>query len=146
LRASYGWQASLTLATVRHAKVVRRSLGEGGPLRLGKPAKAVTPEQRSCEGGHQSPKVSTVLVWFDRSASETGELDGKVFMANRSRPSQQKRHKERARQEKQKLKAERRLEAKAHRTAGGPTSPDGEDPDIAGIRPGPQPPREDEAV
>jgi hypothetical protein len=67
-------------------------------------------------------------------------------MANRSRPSQQKRQKERARQEKQKLKAERRLEAKAHRAAGGPTSPDGEDPDIAGIRPGPQPPREDEAV
>jgi hypothetical protein len=35
-------------------------------------------------------------------------------MANRSRPSQQKRHKERARQEKQKIKFERRQEAKAN--------------------------------
>ena len=64
-------------------------------------------------------------------------------MANRSRPSQQKRHKERARQEKQKMKAEKRLEAKARggRTDG--VNP-GEDPDIAGIIPGPQPLREDQ--
>jgi len=64
-------------------------------------------------------------------------------MANRSRPSQQKRHKERARQEKQKMKAERRLEAK---TRGGRTNGvnPGEDPDIAGIIPGPQPLREDQ--
>jgi len=61
-------------------------------------------------------------------------------MANRSRPSQQKRHKERARQEKQKIKFERRQEAKANPR--GPRQP-GEDPDIAGIVPGPQPPRED---
>jgi hypothetical protein len=64
-------------------------------------------------------------------------------MANRSRPSQQKRHKERARQEKQKLKAERRQEAKARRANNDPINP-GEDPDIAGIIPGPQPPREDQ--
>ena len=63
-------------------------------------------------------------------------------MANRSRPSQQKRHRERARQEKQKLKAERRLEAKARRDTVGPAA-NGEDPDIAGILPGPQPPREE---
>jgi hypothetical protein len=63
-------------------------------------------------------------------------------MANRSRPSQQKRHKERARQEKQKIKAEKRLEAKARQTNRDPLNP-GEDPDIAGIIPGPQPPRED---
>ena len=64
-------------------------------------------------------------------------------MANRSRPSQQKRHKERARQEKQKMKAEKRLEAK---TRGGRTDGlnPGEDPDIAGIIPGPQPLREDQ--
>jgi hypothetical protein len=62
-------------------------------------------------------------------------------MANRSRPSQQKRHKERARQEKQKMKFERRQEAKVNR-ANSPRLP-GEDPDIAGIVPGPQPPRED---
>ena len=58
-------------------------------------------------------------------------------MANRSRPSQQKRHKERARQEKQKMKAEKRLEAKARRGSGDHAN-SGEDPDIAGIRPGPQ--------
>ena len=63
-------------------------------------------------------------------------------MANRSRPSQQKRHKERARQEKQKMKAERRQEAKQRAPCG--PAPAGEvDPDIAGIVPGPQPPRED---
>jgi hypothetical protein len=64
-------------------------------------------------------------------------------MANRSRPSQQKRHKERARQEKQKMKAERRQEAKMTRSTTGPRLPGDEDPDIAGIIPGPQPPRED---
>ena len=64
-------------------------------------------------------------------------------MANRSRPSQQKRHKERARQEKQKMKAEKRLETKVRRSNAGPTNP-GEDPDIAGIIPGPQPLREDQ--
>jgi hypothetical protein len=64
-------------------------------------------------------------------------------MANRSRPSQQKRHKERARQEKQKMKAEKRLEAKTRHANRDPLNP-GEDPDIAGIIPGPQPPREDQ--
>jgi hypothetical protein len=64
-------------------------------------------------------------------------------MANRSRPSQQKRHKERARQEKQKIKAEKREEAKARR-ASIDRAALGEDPDIAGIIPGPQPPREDQ--
>jgi len=64
-------------------------------------------------------------------------------MANRSRPSQQKRHKERARQEKQKMKAERRQEAKSIRANTGPRQHGDVDPDIAGIVPGPQPPRED---
>ena len=67
-------------------------------------------------------------------------------MANRSRPSQQKRHKERARQEKQKMKFERRQEAKVSRSNSGPRQPGDIDPDIAGIVPGPQPPREDELV
>jgi hypothetical protein len=66
-------------------------------------------------------------------------------MANRSRPSQQKRHKERARQEKQKMKAEKRLEAKTRHANMDPSHP-GEDPDIAGIIPGPQPPREDQLL
>lgn len=67
-------------------------------------------------------------------------------MANRSRPSQQKRHKERARQEKQKMKAERRQEAKTIRATVGPRGPNDIDPDIAGIIPGPQPPREDQIL
>jgi hypothetical protein len=59
-------------------------------------------------------------------------------MANRTRPTLEKRAKERARQEKRKLKEERRATAKAQR-AQTPRSADGEDPDIAGIVPGPQP-------
>ena len=50
-----------------------------------------------------------------------------------------KRQKELARREKQKEKQARRLEAK-DRPAEPGELPDGEDPDIAGIRLGPQPP------
>lgn len=56
----------------------------------------------------------------------------------KSRPTQNKRARERAKQEKQQLKAARRLEAK-QRKASNPAAPAGEDPDIAGIIPGPQP-------
>ena len=59
-------------------------------------------------------------------------------MANRARPTLQKREREKARRKKQQLKAERRQEAKARREAA-PRRTDGEDPDIAGIRLGPQP-------
>ena len=48
-----------------------------------------------------------------------------------------KRERERARAEKQKEKAARRSEARARRGQGGSGNP-GEDPDIAGIVPGPQ--------
>ena len=48
-----------------------------------------------------------------------------------------KRERERARAEKQKEKAARRAEARARRGAGGERDA-GEDPDIAGIVPGPQ--------
>ena len=59
-------------------------------------------------------------------------------MANRTRPTLEKRAKERARQEKRKMKEERRASAKAQR--GSNPRPEGaEDPDIAGITPGPQP-------
>jgi len=54
----------------------------------------------------------------------------------KSRPTQHKRARERSRQEKQQQKAARRLERKR---ADKPTTADGEDPDIAGIVPGPQP-------
>jgi hypothetical protein len=53
-----------------------------------------------------------------------------------------KRQKELARREKQKEKQARRLEAK-DRPAEPNDLPDSEDPDIAGIRLGPQPPQED---
>lgn len=56
----------------------------------------------------------------------------------KSRPTQNKRARERARQEKQKDKAARRLESKA-RKAQTPEFAGSEDPDIAGIVPGPQP-------
>ncbi len=59
-------------------------------------------------------------------------------MANRTRPTLEKRAKERARQEKRKQKEERRATAKSQKGPGG--RPEGaEDPDIAGIVPGPQP-------
>jgi hypothetical protein len=65
-------------------------------------------------------------------------------VANRTRPTLEKRAKERARQEKRRQKDERRASAKAMREAS-PRQPGDEDPDIAGIVPGPQPsPWEDE--
>ena len=56
----------------------------------------------------------------------------------KSRPTQNKRARERARQEKAQQKAARRLESKERR-AMRPAGVPGEDPDIAGIVPGPQP-------
>lgn len=59
-------------------------------------------------------------------------------MASRPKVTQQKRARERARQERQQEKLRRRDEAKARR-ANTPNADTGEDPDIAGIVPGPQP-------
>ena len=59
-------------------------------------------------------------------------------MANRSRPTQLKRQRERAKAERRTQKQARRMEAKARR-ATSDRLPGDEDPDIAGIRPGPQP-------
>jgi hypothetical protein len=59
-------------------------------------------------------------------------------MARRSRPTSQKRNKEMARQQKQKDKASRRLEAKERKT-NVESQAGGKDLDIAGIQPGPQP-------
>ena len=59
-------------------------------------------------------------------------------MAYRTRPTLEKRAKESARQEKRKQKDERRASLKAQRAAN-PRAEGEEDPDIAGIRPGPQP-------
>lgn len=59
-------------------------------------------------------------------------------MANRTKVTQQKRARERAKQERQQEKTRRRAEAK-ERKASTPRTGGDEDPDIAGIIPGPQP-------
>jgi hypothetical protein len=57
---------------------------------------------------------------------------------HKGRPTQAKRQRERAQAERRQQKAQRRQESKARR-ASMPDHDSGEDPDIAGIRPGPQP-------
>jgi hypothetical protein len=57
----------------------------------------------------------------------------------KSRPTQNKRARERAKQEKQQQKAARRLETKQRRASEPSGGSGGDDPDIAGIVPGPQP-------
>lgn len=59
-------------------------------------------------------------------------------MSKKSRPTFQKREKEKARVMKQKEKETRRIESR-ERGLDVTTEIGGEDPDIAGIRPGPQP-------
>jgi hypothetical protein len=59
-------------------------------------------------------------------------------MAVRGPMGRGKRERERARAERQQQKTARREEAKVRRSMAGPRDP-GEDPDIAGIVPGPQP-------
>ena len=59
-------------------------------------------------------------------------------MANRTKVTQQKRARERAKQERQQEKTRRREEAKVRKANEPHQSGDG-DPDIAGIIPGPQP-------
>jgi hypothetical protein len=62
-------------------------------------------------------------------------------MAKPGRASQAKRGREKAKQEKRKDKLERRALRKQEKEVG--PRPDGaEDPDLAGIVPGPQPPQE----
>ena len=59
-------------------------------------------------------------------------------MANKSKATFRKMEKEKARQQKQRDKEARRLQSKTLNAASEPKTGD-EDPDIAGIRPGPQP-------
>ncbi|HEU5181862.1 MAG TPA: hypothetical protein VFW45_13825 [Candidatus Polarisedimenticolia bacterium] len=58
-------------------------------------------------------------------------------MGNKSRPSFKKRQKEMARQQKQMDKRAQR-QAKSEQRGNAPRPPGEEDPDLAGIRPGPQ--------
>ena len=60
-------------------------------------------------------------------------------MASKSRPTQLKRQRERAQAERRTQKDLKRQENKARREAAGPRAAGDEDPDIAGIVPGPQP-------
>jgi hypothetical protein len=64
-------------------------------------------------------------------------------MAMNGRPSINKRNREQARREKAQAKNERRAQRAAEK-ANRPQGDDGEDPDIAGIVPGPQPQNTDE--
>ena len=57
----------------------------------------------------------------------------------KARPSAEKRRKERERQSRKREKAARVARRRAEEQAKGPRTADGEDPDIAGIVPGPQP-------
>ena len=59
-------------------------------------------------------------------------------MAKNARPTAHKRAREKAQQERQKEKAQRRAEARERR-ASSPRQTADEDPDLAGIQPGPQP-------
>jgi hypothetical protein len=59
-------------------------------------------------------------------------------MAKNSRPSGSKRARERAQAERNKEKANRRLERRERKATAGPRA-EGEDPDLAGIQAGPQP-------
>jgi hypothetical protein len=86
------------------------------------------------------PEVCSTVVYF--RPSYTNDLSGGILQ--KSRPTQHKRARERARLEKQQQKAARRQEHKKTR-ADRPAGQGTEDPDIAGIVPGPQPsPWEDE--
>ena len=62
-------------------------------------------------------------------------------MATNRKATAEKGARERARQERQKAKAEKRASRRAEKTERGPRAV-GEDPDIAGIVPGPQAPQE----
>ena len=59
-------------------------------------------------------------------------------MASKSRPTQLKRQRERAQAERRTQKLQRREDAKSRKVST-PRQPGDEDPDIAGIVPGPQP-------
>ena len=62
---------------------------------------------------------------------------------NRSRPTFLKREREKTKRERQQQKQARRAEISAQKAAA-PAAPAGEDPDIAGIRLGPQPPQDED--
>jgi hypothetical protein len=89
-------------------------------------------------GQTQHHKVEHTPKWAIRvTGAPSGTLSVGI-MTNRSRPTQAKRAREKALQEKRQQKAARRQDAK-ERQGGRSDRGDGVDPDIAGIVPGPQP-------
>jgi hypothetical protein len=60
-------------------------------------------------------------------------------MPKTSRPTSNKRAREKAQVERNQEKEKRRLERRERKAEAGPRGAGDEDPDIAGIRPGPQP-------
>jgi hypothetical protein len=64
-------------------------------------------------------------------------------MAKPGRASQEKRNRERAQKERHQDKQERKAIRKAERAERDSTTPEGVDPDLVGIYPGPQPVVED---
>jgi len=82
--------------------------------------------------------VETSTIEHKIETSRRFYCRGLEVTVQKSRPTQNKRARERARQEKQQQKTARRMEA-ASRKAARPANSTEEDPDIAGIVPGPQP-------
>jgi hypothetical protein len=94
---------------------------------------------------HLGPKGGLKRAGFAARLNDAGwnalapaqpELEGRM------NPSINKRQKERERQERQRAKVELRKQRRDAKHAKAPTDP-GDDPDIAGIVPGPQPPAEE---
>mgnify|MGYP004334244873 CR=1 FL=1 len=75
------------------------------------------------------------MYWSLRGLSY--HLNPEVHLANRGRPTQTKRQRERGRIERQKIKEARRAEVKARKAEAGPR-PTNFDPDLEGISAGPQ--------
>lgn len=93
--------------------------------------------KRSLGLGRMSDReMGLAYMDFLRSRQTSTELG--INMASKSRPTFRKRSREIARQQKQEAKEARRLEAKKRKAEAKPKIGN-EDPDIAGIRPGPQP-------
>jgi hypothetical protein len=97
--------------------------------------------QRQATGAPRAPLRGVCAVGWDcRSVARDIDrvVQGSVPVANRTKVTQQKRARERAKQERHQEKIRRREEAKT-RKGNSPRTAGGEDPDIAGIIPGPQP-------
>ena len=84
-----------------------------------------------------STQAGLVVVHKLATSRPVGWCRSLEVTVQKSRPTQNKRARERARQEKQQQKTARRQEA-ATRKASRPSHEGAEDPDIAGIVPGPQ--------